>query len=132
MESKHKAIEEAYGEFYNDLKDFIDENGWCRNRKIRGFYNQLREVQNHPTINYWFRPLSLQGIENNNGWIKIESEDDLPKSVTDCWFEKKKDGDIEIGVYASHRLMFAGVDSDFSINEIVAFQPVTAPRKRIH
>ena len=26
-----------------------------------------------------FRPKSLQGIENNNGWIKIESEKDLPK-----------------------------------------------------
>lgn len=26
-----------------------------------------------------FRPKSLQGIENNNGWINIESEDDLPK-----------------------------------------------------
>jgi len=24
-----------------------------------------------------FRPKSLQGIENNNGWIKIESESDL-------------------------------------------------------
>jgi len=26
-----------------------------------------------------WRSKSLQGIENNNGWIKIESEDDLPK-----------------------------------------------------
>ena len=26
-----------------------------------------------------FRPKSLQGIENNNGWIKIESEEDLPE-----------------------------------------------------
>ena len=25
------------------------------------------------------RPKSLSGIENNNGWIKIKSEDDLPK-----------------------------------------------------
>lgn len=27
-----------------------------------------------------FRPKSLQGIENNNGWVKIESEEDLPKN----------------------------------------------------
>ena len=26
-----------------------------------------------------FRPKSLRGIENNNGWIKIESIEDLPK-----------------------------------------------------
>ena len=29
-----------------------------------------------------FRPKSLKGIENNNGWIKIESEEDLPKICT--------------------------------------------------
>lgn len=28
-----------------------------------------------------FRPKSLKGIENNNGWIKIESEADLPKNI---------------------------------------------------
>jgi hypothetical protein len=29
------------------------------------------------------RPKSLQGIENNNGWKKIESEEDLPtKTIT--------------------------------------------------
>ena len=26
-----------------------------------------------------FRPKSLKGIENNNGWTKIESEEDLPE-----------------------------------------------------
>ena len=26
-----------------------------------------------------FRPKSLHEIENNNGWVKIESEEDLPK-----------------------------------------------------
>jgi len=25
-----------------------------------------------------YKPFKLIGIENNNGWIKIESEDDLP------------------------------------------------------
>jgi len=47
-----------------------------------------------------WRPKSLKGIENNNGWIKIESEADLPKEsgfyyvvdsdskeVTDRYFE---------------------------------------------
>ena len=32
-----------------------------------------------------FRPKSLRGIENNNGWIKIESEDDLPKEDGFYW-----------------------------------------------
>jgi len=28
---------------------------------------------------YNVRPKSLSGLETNNGWIKIESEDDLPE-----------------------------------------------------
>lgn len=31
------------------------------------------------------RPVSLSGIEDNNGWIKINSEDDLPKEDGYCW-----------------------------------------------
>jgi hypothetical protein len=37
-----------------------------------------------------FRPKSLQGLENNNGWIKIESEDDFPNEEIDCFFIKGK------------------------------------------
>ena len=79
MEAKEKFIKKVYGEYFEPLKDFIDENGWCRNRKISGFYNQLFHIQFHPTINYWYRPAALKNIENNNGWIRIESEKDLPK-----------------------------------------------------
>lgn len=33
-----------------------------------------------------YRPKFLQGIDNNNGWIKIESEDDLPTDENfDYW-----------------------------------------------
>ena len=32
-----------------------------------------------------FRPKSLRGIENNNGWIKIQSEEDLPKEDGFYW-----------------------------------------------
>ena len=35
-----------------------------------------------------FRPKSLNGIENNNGWIKIESEKDLPKEECEVFFIK--------------------------------------------
>jgi hypothetical protein len=28
-----------------------------------------------------FRPKSLEGIENNNGWVKIQTEEDLPKDI---------------------------------------------------
>ena len=80
--TKEEKIKESWGiHFSSD----VDENGyityteyqdihllqWVGDFWEKGFNKVLRI--------YWVRPKSLQGIENNNGWIKIESEKDLPK-----------------------------------------------------
>lgn len=50
-------------------------------------------------FNYYL-PKSLEGIENNNGWIKIESENDLPKENGKQYqVVMKKDKSIHIGFY---------------------------------
>ncbi len=80
--TKEEVIKEAWGVHYSID---IDENGyrtytefqvihlnqWVGDSWEKGF-NEILKI-------HWVRPKSLQGIENNNGWIKIESEDDLPK-----------------------------------------------------
>ena len=80
--TKEEKIKEAWGiHFSND----VDENGyrtyaeyeythiaqWDDDLLEKGF-NKVLKI-------YWVRPKLLRGIENNNGWIKIESEKDLPK-----------------------------------------------------
>jgi hypothetical protein len=73
---KQEAIKQAYGEHYDKAKDYIDKNGWCYLfPTIKG---EL-DFENTGRDNVCYRPKSLQGIENNNGWIKIESEADLPE-----------------------------------------------------
>jgi len=74
--TKQEVIREAYGEHFEKCNP--DENGWT----------DYRVVMTHPSKifkswetkeQYWFRPRQLEGLEANNGWIKIESESDLPK-----------------------------------------------------
>jgi hypothetical protein len=78
--SKEEKIKEAYGQYWEKVKDFVDENGYIDGVMIK---NKIGIVPNNfiekfqPLVSM-FRPKSLQGIENNNGWIKIESESDLP------------------------------------------------------
>lgn len=84
---KQKAIREAYGEYWEEVKDYVDENG-----KLKIHYVKL--IGNLPTFfevldNVYVRPISLQGIETNNGWICIESESDLP-SVDGDYFVNPK------------------------------------------
>lgn len=96
MKTKEEVIKEAYGVHFDYLKDFIwMSDGYCQDRR----YNQLdcpipENIRfNEPYESEWirsdngeemvdvfrWRPKSLQGIEDNNGWIRIESEEDLPK-----------------------------------------------------
>jgi len=87
--TKLEVIEKAYGKNYEEMKEFIDENGWLTEMHTSIHYrttengktlNKLIEKANisFEEVNNFLRPVTISGIENNNGWIKIESEADLP------------------------------------------------------
>lgn len=89
--AKAEAIREAWLEFLSE-EDFkklvLDEEGFsnyqCRRYIHQSKWNDLysRFIKNSKTrtgSDLIYRPKSLQGIEHNNGWIRIESEKDLPK-----------------------------------------------------
>ena len=76
---KEEKIKEAYGENYNPHN--IDENGWMKYSLWMHFFKKVdADYDEFDNRNMVVRPNSLTGIENNNGWIKIESEEDLPKN----------------------------------------------------
>jgi hypothetical protein len=87
--TKQEKIQEAYGEHWENVKNFVDENGWmdltfaisAQIGVIGSFTYQFNEFKNgNPTR---VRILSLAELEDNNGWIKIESEEDFPKENGD-------------------------------------------------
>ena len=80
MEAKEQKIKEAYGEHWETVKDYVDKKGWLNKRvfQIKDIsYEDLNMICLH--ANGHCLPDCLQGIETNNGWIRIESEADLPK-----------------------------------------------------
>jgi hypothetical protein len=70
---KQEAIKNAYGEYWEQVKDFVDENGWCD-------YHEWFKFIGHK-IDYIFskdfriRPKSLDGIENKFSFKKIKGFD---------------------------------------------------------
>ena len=86
MKTKQKIIQESYRDYWEEVKDIVDADGWCLM-----YYFPLNIESTHKVINNkdYLRPKSLQGIENNNGWIKIESENDLPKSEVEYFVKRK-------------------------------------------
>lgn len=88
--TKQQFIQQEYKEYWEVVKYYITINGWVNTKKWLGdggnteVYKKLiglslECMDNYsPFYCYWFRPNSLIGIETNNGWIKVESETDLP------------------------------------------------------
>src|SRR5690554_2905829 len=111
--TKQEIINEAWR---NQCLDKIDEDGWvnlgyCVNglddvecwlsdnffrRRLDEWEIDYSELDNGEFITTKIRPKSLQGIETNNGWIKIESEADLPKETGHFWVCNKINNQIEV------------------------------------
>lgn len=71
---KKDKIKEVYGKNYNPHN--IDENGWMGYNLWLHFFKKVEDdYDEFDNRNMRVRPNSLTGIENNNGWIKIESEE---------------------------------------------------------
>lgn len=68
----------------------IDENGWCdwRCRQYMDskiwpvLISKLKQGRSRMSngADLLYRPMSLNGIENNNGWNRIDNPSDLPQS----------------------------------------------------
>jgi len=89
--SKEEIIKKAYGNY-----DFAqDKNGWCLYDHLPedtdlNLFDLKNKIEDGVPITL-ARHKILKGIENNNGWIKIESEDDLPESINDYWVIRKNE-----------------------------------------
>ena len=78
------------------------------------------------------RPISLQGIENNNGWIRIESEEDLPKEEIDLHFifEKNNGRFQTFGVWDNKLKSF--YSGALKISNVTHYQPIEKPKLPIY
>ena len=70
------------------------------------------------------------GIENNNGWIKIESEADLPKEG--MHHSILLDSECINGYRNYDVIVFYEVNSKFRKKEISHYQPIEIPKTPIY
>lgn len=82
---KLQVIKDAYEKFYEQCKP--DKNGWtCLDNADYGHLGILRkDIEYFPLSYVLWRPLSLKGIEDNNGWKAIESKANLPTERGMYW-----------------------------------------------
>jgi len=130
--SKQKAIREAWVKIigidkYNKVNDLINENGWfindcCSIEQLIKDVNDIGlQINDVDILEYNWRPKSLQGIETNNGWIKIKSEEDLPKEIYDYWVLRKNETTPRLCKWLN-----------ISVEYHTHYQPIIKPLKPIY
>jgi len=73
--TKQEKIKKEWGSFYTDK---VSPDGWLnihpKNYSNDELFDRLKFNSERDSI----RPKTLQGVEHNHGWTKIEKESDLP------------------------------------------------------
>ncbi len=85
--TKQEFIKQAFGKSWNKLSYGMQEHILTRHHWVDRSSNRMnlspadlgfKESDCEISCEFW-RPIALKGIEDNNGWIKLESEADFPK-----------------------------------------------------
>lgn len=92
--TKEEKIQEAYGKYWEGLSIPAKNCALKHNGYIGPIISGLGEIpRDFVTFNdLGFRPISVIGIENNNGWVKIYCENDMPQFDCDCFIIDKIKG----------------------------------------
>lgn len=125
-DKKLAAIQAAYGDAWEKVKEHVGEDGWC-NRSVKGNSTNGMEPEGHgfdlnsidlliPSgagfyrsvfyplhMFFKWRPKSLSGIENNNGWTRCDER--MPDK-----------SDAKYYIFENGKL--AGTTNGFSINNV--------------
>lgn len=86
--TKQEYIKQQYGKAWDAVKDYVDENGWVTMYEpdfVEGYVCTEAPTPAEVGFNivewnsYGWRADNLRGIEDNNGWIKVEEK--LPENT---------------------------------------------------
>jgi hypothetical protein len=128
--TKQEKIQASYGEYWDIVKDHVNENGWV-NCKLRQFdfliNNEVYDRKANGFLHELSRPKSLQGIEHNNSWIKIESEADLPIKQKMCFCYNKL-GHVFTTTLSKTNTNYSYIKRE----DITHYQPITKPEPPIY
>ena len=119
--TKQEKIKEAWGECWNKLPNEVQEKAFKNNGFVSQYFEHLLNIDKRERKFFKTRPKSLQGIENNNGWIKIESEE-----------QRFPDEDLWICNFNGNKQPFIHDAYEFIPERYTHYQPIEKPQPPIY
>lgn len=131
-EAKKEAIRKAYVDIgYEHLYHLSDDNGWIR-IKSGQYQDEVFKKLKLSKIDHAIQPKSLEGITNNNGWIRVLDEGSLPEGKTPCFFLIEKKDRTYTGYYDPKKKEFVSVNIYVEHTFITHYQPIVQPQPPIY
>lgn len=131
--TKQDKIKEAWGQYYQLVKNELDEHGRYsyyddNSIKRKSKLWQFENIETHQISNLdLLIPSSIKGIENNNGWIKIESEADLPKDYEISYYAWNSENDRDYYVANIWTVI-----NRYHLGCVTHYQPIEKPKPPIY
>lgn len=131
---KQEKIREAYGCYWDWVKEHVDKNGYydpCSNNLSYDQDKEIFKICNKSThangVTAVYRPKSLLSIDHNNGWIKTEDKSPDPGSY--YWVVNSKGLILE--AYFTGK--FFDIEQElFYYTEVTHYQPIQKPKPPIY
>lgn len=104
-EKIHQAWIDVQDHIQSEGVPFYDSDGWAKygSKQNSDFFKTLEEKE---WLGYFFyRPKSLQGIEDNNGWLTINNAEDLPACYSTFYWVEGRIGPMIGGDLAGYFYM---------------------------
>ena len=143
--TKQNIIIEHWGVHFDKVEKHLNQYGMCPMSSQNGTYQDLyKSINKHPFyVNEesietrgeggLFCPESMPDLKYNNGWIKIESEEDLPEQGGSYYITRYDK--TEIAVYIKdNRWLVDGNDypKTTKLHGITHYQKITTPQSPIY
>ncbi|ATL45437.1 hypothetical protein CQS02_20095 [Elizabethkingia miricola] len=135
-QNKQQAIKAAYGDMWIYMSSFpqarniaLENEGWVFITQLPSTIDRtLFDFQHGDSI---CRPKSLSGIETNNSWTRIESEEDLQKEYDVDYFCFHKNGRLTIRSFYEY-LGWGEFEAEIlDQSDITHYQPIETPKPPI-
>lgn len=139
---KLAAIKNAYAEYWEQLpneaqQQALQNNGFIQSQFSENTTGSLFDCIKMETIktydgafgvpSFIFRPITLKNIETNNGWISIESEEDLPKDYEISYHAWNSEGDRDYYVANMWTII-----NRYHLGSVTHYQPIEKPKPPIY
>ncbi|MDV3555233.1 hypothetical protein CMU75_09020 [Elizabethkingia anophelis] len=130
--ARHEAIKAAYGEFWEKVKDYVRDCGVLidplTSADVDEYISNNKENLEFIDTDI-YRPISLNGIERNNGWTRVE--EGLPTNYDIEYFCLHKCGRIIIRGFYEY-LGWGEFNSEIlDQSDITHYQPIDSPKPPI-